>query len=438
MAKRRGPETALIATVTHDGKGIATIDGKKVFIAGALAGEEVRFQRRKVRRNYDEAELLEVLLPSADRIEPRCDAYGVCGGCSLQHVSIERQRQIKQQSLRETLERIGHVEPQQWLEPVTAESWGYRRRARLTVKDVQAKGRTLVGFRERHAPFVADMHHCDVLAEPVGGLLDELSALVGQLSIRARLPQIEVAVADNAVGLVFRVLDPPTADDLLLLGRFGEQYQVRIYLQPGGLDTIALFYPSEPQPSLHYKLPDFDVVLEFEPFDFVQINGPLNARMVALALEKLDLSPDDKVLDLFCGLGNFSLPIARKAGEVLGIEGAAELVDRARANATLNGISNARFITADLSQIHGKESWIKETWDAVLLDPARAGAIEVVSHMKALGPRRIVYVSCHPGTLARDANELVQNQGYRLVAAGILDMFPHTAHVESIAVFEKK
>lgn len=437
MAKRRGPETALIATVTHDGKGIATIDGKKVFIAGALAGEEVRFQRRKVRRNYDEAELLEVLQPSADRIEPRCAAYGVCGGCSLQHVSIERQRQIKQQSLRESLERIGHVEPQEWLEPVTAESWGYRRRARLTVKDVQAKGRTLVGFRERHAPFVADMHHCDVLAEPVGSMLDELSALVGQLSIRARLPQIEVAVADNAVGLVIRVLDPPTADDLLLLGHFGEQHQVRIYLQPGGLDTITLFYPSEPQPSLHYKLPDFDVVLEFEPFDFVQINGPLNARMVALALEKMDLSPDDKVLDLFCGLGNFSLPIARKAGEVLGIEGAAELVDRARANAALNGISNARFITADLSQIHGNESWIKETWDTVLLDPARAGAIEVVSHMKALGPRRVVYVSCHPGTLARDANELVQNQGYRLVAAGILDMFPHTAHVESIAVFEK-
>ncbi len=435
--KRRGPEIATIANVTHDGKGVTSVDGKKVFVAGALAGEDVRFQRRKIRRNYDEAELLEVLQPSPDRIAPRCAAYEVCGGCSLQHVSIGTQRGIKEQSLRESLQRIGGVQPDQWLETATAESWGYRRRARLTVKDVQGKGRTLVGFRERHAPFVADMTRCEVLAEPVGGMLGDLSALAGQLSIRARLPQIEVAAADNAIALVFRVLDPPDADDLLLLAKFGEQHQLRIYLQPGGLDTISLLYPAEPQQPLHYKLDEFDITLEFEPFDFVQINGPLNERMVALAIDKLQLSPDDKVLDLFCGLGNFSLPIARKAGTVFGIEGAPELVERARSNAVRNGLENARFLTADLSAIDGSESWLKESWDAVLLDPARAGAIEVVRYMKKLGPRRVVYVSCHPGTLARDAHELVQNQGYRLAAAGILDMFPHTAHVESIAVFEK-
>lgn len=438
MARRREPETAVIDGITHEGRGIASVAGKKVFVAGALPGEEVRFLRRKFRRNYDEAELLEVLAPAAERVAPRCAAYSVCGGCSLQHMNAARQRDIKFQALKDSFERIGRVTPRQWLEPVVAEPWSYRRRARLAVKDVPAKGRTLVGFRERYAPYVADMTRCEVLAEPVGGMLEDLSALVGSLSIRARLPQIEVAVADNATGLVFRVLDEPSEADRQVLTAFGKAHDLRIYLQPAGLDSVYLLYPQGESSALHYTLDDFGLTVEFEPFDFVQVNAAINRQMVALALDLLQGQPADQVLDLFCGLGNFSLPLATRAGHVLGIEGEASLVARARANAELNGIGNAEFMTADLSKVDGSEAWIRRHWDRVLLDPARAGALEVVRHMRTVGPQRVVYVSCHPGTLARDAGELVHNQGYELHAAGILDMFPHTAHVESIAVFEKK
>lgn len=438
MGRRREPENAVIEGITHEGKGIASVSGKKVFIAGALPGEEVRFQRRKFRRNYDEAELLEVLRAAPDRVEPRCAAYSVCGGCSLQHVGSEKQRDIKLRALKDSFERIGRVGPERWLEPVTAEPWGYRRRARLAVKDVPAKGRALVGFRERYAPYIADMTRCEVLAEPVGGMLGELSALVGSLGIRGRLPQIEVAVADNAVALVFRVLDEPGEDDREILSAFAAKHQLRVYLQPAGLDSVRLHYPQGDCPPLHYRLEDFGLVIEFEPFDFVQINSVINRKMVSLALELLDIQQTDHVLDLFCGLGNFSLPMATRANTVLGIEGEESLVGRARANAARNSLSNAEFLTADLSRVDGSESWMRRHWDRVLLDPARAGAIEVVRHMGVMGPDRIVYVSCHPGTLARDAAELVHNQGYRMTTAGILDMFPHTAHVESIAVFEKK
>ena len=438
MGRRREPEIASIEGITHEGKGIASVEGKKVFVAGALPGEEVRFQRRKFRRNYDEAELLEVLTAAPDRVEPRCQAYSVCGGCSLQHVDARKQREIKFQALKDSFARIGKVSPEEWLEPVVANNWAYRRRARLAVKDVPAKGRTLVGFRERYAPYVADMTRCEVLAEPVGGMLQELSTLVGSLSIRARLPQIEVAVADNAVGLVFRVLDEPSDSDRDALTEFGKTRKLRIYLQPAGLDSVRLLYPEGDTEALRYSLADFGIDIEFEPFDFVQVNGAINERMVALALEFLDVRASDQVLDLFCGLGNFSLPIATRAAGVLGIEGEASLVGRARSNASLNGLANTEFQVADLGKVDGGEPWMRRHWDRVLLDPARAGAFEVVRHMQTLGPNKVVYVSCHPGTLARDAAELVNNQGYRLRAAGILDMFPHTAHVESMAVFEKK
>jgi 23S rRNA (uracil1939-C5)-methyltransferase len=438
MGRRREPETATIEGITHEGKGIASVTGKKVFVAGALPGEEVRFQRRKFRRNYDEAELLDVLRPSADRVEPRCAAYGVCGGCSLQHVGAAKQREIKFQALMDSFARIGKVTPGEWLDPVVADAWSYRRRARLAVKDVPAKGRTLVGFRERYAPYVADMTRCEVLAEPIGGMLKDLSTLVGSLSIRARVPQIEVAIADNAVGLVFRVLDEPNEKDRQALAAFGESRKLRIYLQPAGLGSVRLMYPEGDCSALRYRLDEFGVDIEFEPFDFVQVNGAINDRMVGLALEYLDVQGSDDVLDLFCGLGNFSLPIATRARSVLGIEGEESLVGRARRNASLNGLANTDFQVADLSKVDGQETWMRRHWNRVLLDPARAGAIEVVRHMGTLGPQKVVYVSCHPGTLARDAAELVNNQGYRLMAAGILDMFPHTAHVESIAVFEKK
>ncbi|MDH3364266.1 MAG: 23S rRNA (uracil(1939)-C(5))-methyltransferase RlmD, partial [Gammaproteobacteria bacterium] len=321
--RRREPETATINAVTHDGRGIADIEGKKTFVAGALVGETVHFIRRKSRRNFDEAELLEVIEASPDRIEARCDAFGRCGGCSLQHVTPEHQRTIKSGTLRDNLERIGRVTPEKWLPPMTGPEWHYRRRARLAVKHVPAKGRTLVGFRERHAPFITDMHRCEVLAKPLDGMIDDLSQLIGSLSVRARLPQIEVAVADNDIALVFRVLDPLTDTDMAALTAFGEQKRLRIYLQPGGLDSVSLFYPPSVDDPLFYTLAEFDIEIAFEPIDFVQVNSDINQRMVHFAVEALQADADDRVLDLYCGIGNFSLPLARKAGAVLGVEGEA-------------------------------------------------------------------------------------------------------------------
>ena len=435
--KRREPEIATIESATHDGRGIAAVSGKKVFVAGALPGETVEFIRRKSRRNFDEAELLQVIEPSEDRIEAKCEAFGRCGGCSLQHVSEDYQRSIKEQTLKDNLQRIGKVEPQSWLQPMTGPVWGYRRRARLAVKDVAAKGRVLVGFRERHAPFITDMHRCEVLVSPVDGLIDELSELVARLSIRARLPQIEIAVAEQSMAMVFRVLDAPNEADMEHLIAFGAANDCRIYLQPGGLDSLELIEPQSVDESLFYTLPEFDIRIDFEPIDFVQVNSEINQRMVHFAIEQLNAGPEDRVLDLYCGIGNFSLPLARNSGTVLGIEGEKSLVARAAENAEKNGLNNVEFRVADLSKIDGTESWVKAGWDRLLLDPARSGAAEVVERMKLLNPERIVYVSCHPGTLARDAGILVHEQGYRLETAGIIDMFPHTAHVESIAVFTR-
>ena len=435
--RRREPETARIGSFSHDGRGIVAGAGKTVFVAGALAGEQVRFRRRKSRRNFDEAELLEVLESSPDRIAPRCEVFGRCGGCALQHITDEQQRQIKSQTLRDNLQRIGGVTPAAWLEPMTGPIWNYRRRARLAVKDVFAKGRVLVGFRERHAPYITDMHRCEVLAEPIDGLIDPLSDLIGGLSVRARLPQVEVAVADNAVALVFRVLDPVGGDDETLLADFGRRHDLRIYLQPGGPDSITLLYPQPPVEPLYYDLEEFDIRIEFEAVGFVQVNSVINRRMVHQAVELLAPDPGHRVLDLFCGIGNFSLPLARRASAVLGVEGEAMLVRAATSNAALNGLDNVAFRQADLSAIDGSEAWLRDGWDQVLLDPARSGAAAVVARMSDIGAERIVYVSCHPGTLARDAGVLVKEQGYRCEAAGIIDMFPHTAHVESIAVFTK-
>jgi 23S rRNA (uracil1939-C5)-methyltransferase len=435
--KRWEPETAVIESATHDGRGIAAVSGKKVFVAGALPGETVEFMRRKSRRNFDEAELLSVVEASGDRIDAKCEAFGRCGGCSLQHVSEDYQREIKSQTLKDNLERIGKVEPEEWLAPMTGPVWNYRRRARLAVKDVPAKGRVLVGFRERHAPFVTDMHRCEVLAKPLDGLIDDLSDLVATLSIRARLPQIEIAIAENGIAMVFRVLDTPTDADKDHLIAFGAANDLRVYLQPGGLDSLQLIQPASIDEPLNYTLPEFDIQIDFEPIDFVQVNSDINQRMVRFAIEKLQPGPEDRVLDLYCGIGNFSLPLARRAGSVLGLEGEKTLVSRAAENANKNGLDNVEFRVADLSKIDGTEAWVKAGWDRVLLDPARSGAAEVVAQMKRINPERIVYVSCHPGTLARDAGTLVHEQGYRLESAGIIDMFPHTAHVESIAVFTR-
>ena len=439
--KKREPETAVIGSVTHDGRGIADVSGKKVFVSGALEGETVLFQRRKRRRNYDEAQLLEVIEPSSDRIEPRCAVFGACGGCSLQHISADHQRLIKQRALADNLQRIGRVEPDTWLDPLYDDSadggWHYRRRARLAVKDVAAKGRVLVGFREAHAPYVCDMHRCEVLAHPVDDLIGPLSQLIEGMSISSRLPQIEVAVADNVITLVFRVLDPPSDADIAAIVEFAGEHKIQVSLQTGGPGTIKAVDTGVAAIPLQYALPEFSVNIEFGATDFVQVNGPVNRLMVSKAVELLDVGENHRVLDLYCGIGNFSLPLARRAGHVLGVEGEAHQVSRGQQNAALNNIENCEFRQADLNEIDGREAWLKKGWDRLLLDPARSGAQEVIANIGAVGTPRIVYVSCHPGTLARDAGILVHEKGYKLEAAGIIDMFPHTGHVESIAVFQK-
>ncbi|HEY2400496.1 MAG TPA: 23S rRNA (uracil(1939)-C(5))-methyltransferase RlmD [Steroidobacteraceae bacterium] len=433
-------EVATVAALTHEAEGVVR-EGKAAFVAGALPGERIRFRRIRRHRQHDDAELLEVLEPSADRVVPKCAHFGVCGGCALQHLSPEAQLDIKQTELRDNLERVGKVTPREWLPPLRGPVWNYRRRARLGAKFVTKKDRVVVGFRERLAPYVAEVHTCEVLADPVGKLIAPLASMFNELSIRHRIPQIETAVADNVVALVLRVLDPPSADDLDKLRAFAKLHSVRFYLQTGGLDSVtALDGGGEALAggeALRYGLPQFDLQLEFTPTDFVQINAQINQALVGRAVDLLGLTPTSSVLDLFCGLGNFTLALARNAGRAVGVEGDKGLVERARHNANLNGIGNAEFHVADLSKpLDSHLPWLKESYSHVLLDPPRAGAMEVLASIARLNPQRVLYISCHPGSLARDLGLLVHEQGMSLVAAGVLDMFPHTTHVESMAILE--
>jgi 23S rRNA (uracil1939-C5)-methyltransferase len=426
-------ETATVAGLTHEGEGIVR-GGKAVFVPGALPGESIKFRRTRSHRQHDEAELVEVLAPAPERVTPRCAHFGVCGGCALQHLSTEAQLEAKNTELRENLERLGKVAPLSWLPPLRGPVWGYRRRARLGAKYVIKKGKVLVGFRERLGPFIADVQHCDVLAAPVGDLITPLANLIMTLGIRERLPQIEVAVADNAVALVFRVLDPPSGADLDRLREFRQTHGVRVYLQPKGLDSIhELDTAGAP---LRYGLPKFKVELEFLPTDFIQINGAVNEALVSRAVELLELTPGAEVLDLFCGIGNFTLPLARTAGRVVGVEGDAALVARARHNARLNELENTEFHVADLARpvVAQTSPWLKKGYTHVVLDPPRAGAREVLASVANLEPQRVLYISCHPGSLARDLGVLVNEHGFTLEAVGVLDMFPHTAHFESLAL----
>jgi 23S rRNA (uracil1939-C5)-methyltransferase len=435
----RAPEIVTIADLSHEGRGVARVDGKAIFVDDALPGEQVEIQRVRRQRSYDEARLLNVIQPSPHRVEPKCVHFGMCGGCALQHLSAEQQLALKQKQLIEELARIGHVEPKELLPPLQASSWNYRRRARLGVRWVFKKERTLVGFRERNTSFIAELKSCVVLRAPLDTLIEPLGVLISGLSVRARLAQIEAAVADNATALVFRVLDAITAEDRDALLAFGKQYNVQMYLQPGGYDTIAPL--SADAPALFYRLPAFDVTLQFEPSDFIQVNGELNEHMTARAVELLDIDATHSVLDLFCGLGNFSLPMARRAKQVLGLEGDAGLVERARANAQRNDITNAQFMASNLMVDEPDSNlwapWARDRYDRVLIDPPRAGAREILPVIAKCGAKRVVYVSCHPGSLARDAGILVKDYGFRLLSAGIMDMFPQTTHVESMAVFER-
>lgn len=427
-------ERARVVALTHEGEGIVR-EGKTVFIPGALPGETVRFTRTRRHPRHDEGRLLEVLEPAATRVPPRCAHFGVCGGCALQHLSSEAQLALKQTELADSLERLSRVHCSRWLAPLAGPVWGYRRRARLGVKYVTKKSRVLVGFRERNAPYVADLHRCEVLSAPVGEWMTPLAELITTLEIRQHLPQIEVAVADNATALVLRVLAPPSSADRERLGAFALAHGARIYLQPGGLESIEPLDARAAGEPLNYALPEFGLKFEFRPTDFVQVNASINRALVSRAVQLLGPAPGDTVLDLYCGLGNFTLPLARSGAKVVGVEGDAALVERARDNAARNGVANAEFHLADLSHPpEPRTPWLRGPYSHVLLDPPRIGAREMLGSIAALRPRRVLYVSCHPGSLARDLGVLVHEHGFTLEAAGVIDMFAHTAHVESIAL----
>jgi len=436
--RRRKPAPRGIATIddlASNARGVGHVDGKAVFVADALPGEQVLYRPTRRKRNHDQARLETLLSASPDRVTPGCAHFGACGGCALQHLDAAAQLAFKQTQLLDALARLGHVAPEQVLAPLAAERWHYRRRARLGVKYVPKKGGTLVGFRERGAPFIALLRRCEVLVEPVGSRLTDLGHLIDGLSIRTQLPQIEVAAGDNAIALVFRVLAEPSAADRAALQAFGAEHGFSIYLQPGNADTIAPL--SDAAPALYYDLPAHAVRLYFQPHDFVQIHAGVNRRMVDQALALLAPAPDDTVLDLFAGLGNFSLPLARRARRVIAVEGERGLVERARGNARANGLDNVEAHVADLFEPDDGAGWLDSGFDSVLIDPPRSGAAEILPLVAARRPRRILYCSCHPATLARDAGELVARHGYRLTRAGVMDMFPHTAHIEAMAVFER-
>jgi 23S rRNA (uracil1939-C5)-methyltransferase len=428
-------QEADIVDLAHDGRGVARVDGKAVFIDGALPEERVRFRVFKKRRHMDEAGLVEVLVASPDRISPRCAHFGVCGGCSLQHLSPPAQLAAKQRQLLENLQRIGNVTPQRLLEPLRGPEWAYRRRARLGVKYVHKKDRVLAGFREREKPYVADIRRCEILLQDLASLPAQLATLTESLTLRETIPQVEVAAGDKATALVFRVMATLGAEDLAKIESFGAEHGWQIFLQSGGLDTVRPL--RDDYPPLSYAVDGGNIVIEFGPVDFIQINRDINVSMVDAAVALLAPTTDDRVLDLFCGLGNFSLPLARRAAEVVGVEGDALLVAKARANAMRNGIGNVRFAMENLFEPANFSSWANQRYELVLLDPPRAGAAELLPRMADWRPRRIVYISCHPGSLARDAGILVKDQGFTLTDAGVMDMFPHTTHVESIAVFER-
>jgi 23S rRNA (uracil1939-C5)-methyltransferase len=424
-----------ITDLIHDGRGVAHIAGKAVFVAGALAGERVRLRYTSKHRHYDEAAVEEVLSASPDRVSPRCKHFGVCGGCALQHLDPVAQIAAKQRVLLENFERIGKVQPEQVLAPLTDNPWGYRRRARLSAKFVEKKGRMLVGFRESNGRYVADIERCEVLHPAVGERIAAITELLESLEGKREIPQIEVAAGDNLIALVLRHLKPLSQADAKALIAFGQAHELAIFLQPGGIDSVAPLWPEQAQ--LNFELPAYDVTLDFRPLDFIQVNGGMNRHMIDHALALLDPQKSDRVLDLFCGLGNFTLPLARRAAQVVGVEGEAGLVQRARDNAAKNGVDNATFHSADLAADQRTTAWAKADYELLLLDPPRSGADALLDYLPRKSTRRVVYVSCHPASLARDAGILVDKHGYKLKSAGVMDMFPHTAHVESIALLER-
>ena len=428
----------LIESIDQEGRGIAHHEGKVIFIEGALTGELVTYSSYRRKPSFENAQVTTILRPSFMRVAPRCPHFNVCGGCSMQHLDAAAQVAVKQRILEDNLERIGKVEPETMLPPIHGMPWGYRQRARLSVRRVEKKGKTLVGFHEKRSSFVADMSRCEILPPRISALIPLLAGLIDGLSIRDRLPQIEVACGDNIDVLVLRVLEAPSPQDEAALRAFADQHAIQFWLQPKGPDSCYPFHPEEAL-ALTYTLPEFGIEMPFSPTEFTQVNHQLNRVMVHRAISLLDPQPGERIADFFCGLGNFTLPIAKRGAEVLGIEGSAALVQRAQQNAAHNGVSgNARFAAMNLFEMNEAELAKSGKFERWLVDPPRDGAVELVKAITPhIAPQRIVYVSCNPATLARDAAVLVQVHGYALKAAGVMNMFPQTSHVESIAVFDK-
>lgn len=432
---------AQITALSHDGRGIARLNGKTTFIEGALPGETVQFTYRKKHGSFDEGVAVSVQNASLDRAVPACSYYGVCGGCQLQHLSVEAQQQLKQTAFLEQLQSFGGVKPEILLPTVTGPSWGYRRRARLSVKYVGKKQAVLVGFREQNARYLADIHGCEILSPPFNDLIQPLRILCDHLSAKQHIPQIELAGGDNQAALIIRHQVALSRDDLEQLIGFAHKHSVALYLQPGGMESIHRLWPDEVD--LSYNLENArsddtrELELQFDPWDFIQVNAWVNRKMVSQALNLLALKSHDHVLELFCGLGNFSLAMAQQCQKVTGIEGNKALVERARSNAEHNQLQNVDFYVANLLKSLTEHQWSASNYTALLIDPPRSGAIEIMPYLTQWQPKRIGYISCNPATLARDAR-LLSERGYRLQQAGLLDMFPHTRHSEWICLFVRK
>ncbi len=428
---------ATIESLDHEGHGVAHVEGKAIFIDGALPGERVTYTSYRRKPRFESAYADMILKASSQRVTPPCPHFGVCGGCSMQHLEPVAQVAAKQRVLEDAFWHIARIKPETILPPIIGPAWGYRRRARLSVRKIDKKGGVLVGFREKRSSYVAVMDSCAVLPAPISALLRKLGELVGSLSIPDRVPQIEVAAGDTPTALVLRILEPLTGTDEAKVRAFADLHGVVIYLQTGGPDTATLFHPPDAlQPA--YDLPDFGVTLRFRPTDFTQVNHDVNRVLVRRALGLLKVQPGERIADMFCGLGNFTLPLARSGAQVVGVEGSAPLVARAKENAVFNGLDGRiEYHVANLFTVTPESLAAWGHFDKMLIDPPREGAMELVKSLGEDAPSRIVYVSCSPATLARDAEVLVNQKGYRLVAAGIANMFPHTSHVESIALFER-
>ncbi len=431
--RKKSPPKEYELNISHysdDVRGIAKDEGKIIFVEGALVGEQVQATRTKKTANYDEARVLQVISPSPERITPRCEFFGLCGGCSLQYLSAQSQVDIKLDIVKQLFASENITIPT-WHAPIMSDIWQYRTKARLGVRHVHKKEKVIVGFREKHSAFLADMDYCHIMHEHIGTQLTTLATMVASLSITDKIAQFEVAVSEGDTVIIIRHLEPLSEADLLILQEYQAKLGIIFYLQSGGIDTITTL---DTTASLYYTHPEFGITLHYEPYDFTQVHLDINRQMVKQAIDFLALESTDSVIDLFCGIGNFSLPIATRAGKVVGIEGDTYLVERAKQNAIHNNLTNIEFHRADLFESVAEFKWAKGHYNKALIDPARSGASEVIPLLPKLGVKTIVYISCNPHTLVRDS-AILQELGYQPHEALIMDMFSHTKHIETMVVF---